>query len=173
MRLFSISLFLLNVAVSFAQPSAIGVGMKRNAVQTLMGKTKINLYEKTKTVYSYPDSIFLTFQFDVNEMCTGFSWFSDSKKEFALRRAIENFGWLKQNDSTYTRNNPISFLKQNKNYKNIEFIYESTEQKLLQVSSSQTTFNTASTLKRKPFYGFSILGYKVWEKKEKTIGNRQ
>lgn len=136
--------------------------MKRNTAQTLMGKAKLDTYKKEKSIYVFADSVFCTLEFDANEYCLGFFWSATS--ETALEKTLLETGFIKRDSITFGAPELKGLLK--KEQQTNEFVYRfvaAPPQPEEQTKRSEKIIE--ETPKEKPFYGFTIFGAKVWEKK--------
>lgn len=155
--------FLLHFTI-FAQPVKIEVHMRRNTAQTLMGKAKLDTYKKDKSIYAFADSVFLTLEFDANDYCSGFFW--SAKNEHDLEKTLLENGFAKQDSITFSAPELKGYLKKEQQY--TEYIYRfvaASPQPEEQKKKPEKAVE--ETPKEKPFYGFTILGIKVWEKQKK------
>lgn len=155
--------FLFICLASFAQPARLELGMKRSTAQTLMGKAKIDSYTLARTVYTYPGSVFFTIDFDENELCKGFYW--SATDEPALIKTMEQNGFVRRDSVAFTANDfGGTFQKESENS---QVIYRFIPSATAQQPQEKKAVPVEETIpKEKPFYGFTILGAKVWEKEE-------
>lgn len=171
-------LLLFSWLSGFSQPTKLTIGMRRNTAQTLMGNTKIDFYYRDKTVYIFPDSVLLTIEFDEKELCKGFFW--RGNKEEAVKKTMEQNGFTKRDSITYYAKDFPGLLKRNMEASTFEyrFIPAVIEQKLEEKTARKNMFPEKKATKRKleveetipiekPFYGFTIIGIRVWKAKEK------
>lgn len=151
----------------FSQVSKLEIGMKRNAAQTLMGKTKIDEYKKDKTVYLFADSVFFTIGFDDSELCNGYSW--SGKNEVVLVKSIEENEFAKRDSVTYYAKNFSGILKKETVGSEIifRFIPVDYNPNSATVKKENTQPEPEALPAEKPSYGLTIFGMKVWEPKEK------
>jgi len=155
--------FLLFSFTALAQPAQLELGIRRNAAQTLMGKAKLDAYKKEKSIYVFADSVFLTLEFTTDDYCSGFFW--SAKNETALEKTITENGFMKRDSTTFGAPELKGLLK--KEVESTEYIYRFVAAILQpEEQAKKTTKPTEETPTEKPFYGFTILGAKVWEKKE-------
>jgi len=170
------SLFSFTTAV--AQPVKLEPGMKRNTAQTLMGNAKIDFYYRDKTVYVFPDSVYFTIDFDEHEWCKGFSF--SGENENALEKAITENGFSKRDSATYYAKDFQGLLKKEKQGSQtiFRFVPIAVEQKLPLTQAGRQEKPARQSKKKKikaeevlpqekPFYGFTVLGMKIWEGKQK------
>ncbi len=156
--------FFLSVVSSLAQSTKLELGMRRNTVQTVMGRAKIDLYQSDKTVYAFHDSVFCTIDFDGNEQCKGFYWWAQN--DTVLTKTIQENGFLIRDSITFYAKDFSGVLKKDANTKTPVYRFiAAPPDTLTQVKKPLTL--TEQAPKEKPFYGFTILGAKVWKKKEK------
>ncbi|MGE0635277.1 MAG: hypothetical protein AB7G44_17450 [Bacteroidia bacterium] len=162
MKLLSVIYFFLFTFTVFAQPALLETGMRRNTAQTLMGKAKLDTYKKDKSIYAFADSVFFTLEFDAADYCSGFFWWA--KNETALEKTLNENGFTKRDSITFTAPELKGLLK--KEQQNTEHIYRfvaATPEPEEQTKKPEKM--TEDTPKEKPFYGFTVFGAKVWEKK--------
>jgi len=158
---FSICFFLFTLT-AFAQPTQFELGMKRNTAQTLMGKTKLETYKKEKSIYAFADSVFFTLEFDANDYCSGFFW--SAKNETALEKILNENGFTKKDSITFSAPELKGAFKREQ--QNTEYIYRFVAAIPQPEEQTKKPEKIAEeTPKEKPFYGFTIFGAKVWEKK--------
>ncbi|MCG3165838.1 MAG: hypothetical protein POELPBGB_01613 [Bacteroidia bacterium] len=163
MKFLSVICFFLFSLTAFAQPSKLELGMKRNTAQTLMGKAKLETYKKDKSVYAFADSVFFTLEFDANDYCSGFFW--SAKNETALEKILSENGFTKKDSITFSAPELKGLLK--KEQQTTQHIYRfvaAIPQPEEQVKKPEKIAEEIP--KEKPFYGFTLLGMKVWEQKE-------
>jgi hypothetical protein len=154
---------LLHCTLAFAQPAQLETGMRRNTAQTLMGKAKLDTYKKEKSIYVFPDSVFCTLVFDAADYCSGFFW--SAKNEQALEKTLRENGFTKRDSITFGAPELKGLLK--KEQQSTEYIYRfvaAPPQPEEQAKKPEKAVEV--TPKEKPFYGFTVFGAKVWEKKE-------
>lgn len=136
--------------------------MRRNTAQTLMGKAKLDTYKKEKSIYAFADSVFCIIEFDVADYCSGFLWLA--KNETALEKTLHENGFTKKDSITFGAPELKGLLK--KEQQNTEHIYRFVAAPPDTLTQIKKPVKIAEeTPKEKPFYGFTILGAKVWEKK--------
>lgn len=157
---FSISFFLFALT-AFAQPTKLELGMRRNTAQTLMGKTKLDTYKKDKSIYAFAGNVFFTLEFDVNDYCSGF-YFSGENMP-AIEKTITENGFTKR-DSIFTAPDFAGYFKREE--QSLVLIYRFFPAPATQVVTKELKPAAEDTPKEKPFYGFTVFGVKVWEKKE-------
>jgi hypothetical protein len=155
--------FLLFSLITLAQPTRLELGMRRNAAQTLMGKAKLDLYKKEKSIYAFADSVFFCIEFNGDEYCSGFFW--SAKNKNALEKIITENGFTKKDSVSFGASDFKGLFKKEEEgglqttYRFIADTVQQTEQQKKPIEIKE------ETPKEKPFYGFTILGAKVWEKK--------
>lgn len=161
--LFSLFFFVFILLNGFAQPMQLEQGMRRSIAQTMMGKMKIEDYKKEKTTYLFPDSVYFVMEFDKDEFLNGFFW--HSKNQAALEKTLEENGFAKMDSVTYGAKNFQGLLK--KEIQSSETVYRFTAmENAVREKNKKKVIEQEETPREKPLYGFSILGIKVWEKKE-------
>ena len=134
--------------------------MRRNTAQTMMGDAKIESYHREKIVYTYPDSVFFVIEFNESELVKGFYW--KGKKEADVVKTLEKNGFMKK-DSVYTALNFPGYFKREEH---ADPVFRFVGSALPQEAEKKKAIPVAEeTPKGKPFYGFTILGMKVWEAK--------
>lgn len=125
-----------------------------------MGKAKLETYKKDKSVYAFADSVFFTLEFDAADYCSGF-YFSGENMQ-AIEKTIAENGFTKR-DSIFTAPDFAGYFKREE--QSLLLIYRFYPAPATQVVTKETKPATEETPKEKPFYGFTIFGAKVWEKK--------
>ena len=163
MKLLSVICFFLFALTAFAQPVKLEVHMRRNTAQTLMGKAKLDTYKKEKSIYVFADSVFCVLEFDAADYCSGFFW--SAKSETALEKTLRENGFTKRDSITFSAPELKGLLR--KELQSTEHIYRfvaAAPQPEEQAKKPEKI--TEETPKEKPFYGFTVFGAKVWEKKE-------
>lgn len=153
--------FVLFTLTVLAQPTRLELGIRRNAAQTLMGSAKLETYKKDKSIYAYADSVFFCIEFNGDEYCSGFFW--SGKDESNLEKTITENGFTK-NDSIYTAPDFPGYFK--KEDETTPLVYRYFSAPLTQPTVKAVAPIIEETPKEKPFYGFTVFGAKVWEKKE-------
>ncbi len=159
--LFCCLLFTLSIV---AQPVKLELGMRRNTSQTFMGKTKIDSYVQEKTTYIFPDNVFLTIEFNEEDYCKGFYFFG--KNESEIEKTLTGNGFTKKDSLCFGATGFKGILKKEESDSQITYRFVADTVQLA-VQQKKPVQVKEETPKEKPFYGFTILGTKVWEKKEK------
>jgi hypothetical protein len=163
MRLLLILCCILFSNLGFAQPTQLEIGMRRNTAQTMMGKAKLDAYKKDKSIYAFADSVFFTLEFDATDYCSGFFW--SAKNETALEKTLSENGFTKKDSITFGAGNLKGVLK--KEQQGADYIYHFVAAPpSLGDQTKRPTKTIEEAPKEKPFYGFTVFGAKVWEKKE-------
>ncbi len=164
MKILSAICFSLFTLTAFAQPTQLELGMRRNTAQTLMGKAKLDNYKKDKSIYAFTDSVFCTLEFDAADYCSGFFW--SAKNETALEKTLTENGFTKKDSITFSATELKGLLK--KEQQNTEYIYRFVAAPPQPEEQTKKPEKTVEEIpKERPFYGFTVFGAKVWEKKIK------